>query len=526
MMKRLMKQSLISATLMTVGGNILGRLFGFFREAVIASYFGTTALLDLFILAFTIPEIIGTVLFQAMPSSLIPALARRSEESKNDREAEGNLFWSGLVWFALIFFALGVIVFLLREPILRQLSGTLSSEHIALGKRLIAILSIFIFLRGLEAYFRSWCFARKHFAAPAVGNILTNVGIIGSVYFLFDILHIETLAWGWTVGALLLTISNGIFAFVVVKPGLPRIARSPWVTAVARSVVIIAGVELISMVYPLIDRYLAAQYLGPGPISALRYAATMITIPAGVFVAGFNLAAFPWISDYSSGNNNERLLGMYTGSIRMLVLFMSLVGVGIAIFSTDIVKVVLERGAFDETSLELTASPMAVYCIGIVFHAVHSFQMRFYYAHQYLKRLAYILVSGLAIKSLLSVILIHYLDHEGLALATAAAWTLNCVIMTLDLEFRFKLTALKETGRIALPMLPMLAIVVGYWYLLGLLWPIEPGLSTVVRFARLMVMGGSGLALYLVLAKLFRLPEARRVWKLVTRQKNTTWSNE
>jgi putative peptidoglycan lipid II flippase len=53
----------MAATLITIGGNILGRLFGFGREAVIAGYFGTSAILDTFILAFTLPELLGMVFF-------------------------------------------------------------------------------------------------------------------------------------------------------------------------------------------------------------------------------------------------------------------------------------------------------------------------------------------------------------------------------------------------------------------------------------------------------------------------------
>ena len=224
MTSRLIKQSLVSATLVTVVGNLLGRILGFGREAVLAKFFGTSAILDTFILAFTLPELVALILFTALPVALIPAVAGKSKDGADD----GRLFWSGLVWFALCFGLLSTLVYVGRGHILVWLAPGLSPEHQELARRLLAILSPYIWLRGMEAYFRSWCFARKRFVAPALSSVIMNVVVIASVLLWYDQLQVQTLAVGWLAGAAILLVYNGSHAFRVVRPGRPRNLDFPW----------------------------------------------------------------------------------------------------------------------------------------------------------------------------------------------------------------------------------------------------------------------------------------------------------
>ena len=105
---RLAKQTLIAAALVTVGGNVLGRLFGYFREAVIANYFGTSAILDLFLIAAIIPEILTFVIFAALPTSVIRTSSGQSTAD------ESALFWKGLYVCAAFFGVLSAALYLSR----------------------------------------------------------------------------------------------------------------------------------------------------------------------------------------------------------------------------------------------------------------------------------------------------------------------------------------------------------------------------------------------------------------------------
>ncbi len=513
---RLIKQSLVSATLIMVAGNILGRLFGFAREAVIASYFGTSSILDTFILAFTIPEMLAMVLFTALPVALIPTLKNGDAATQSDQERDSALFWSGLGWFAMIFGGLSVMVFLFREQILFWLSPELAGPNLALGHKLLAILSPYILLRGLEAYFRSWCFAKKHFVASATSNIIINICVIASVYFFYDRMEIETLAYGWLVGSFLLLVYNGVFALGIVSLSRPTGAGQVWMRVLLQSLIAIVLLESISMAYPVVDRILAARYLEPGPISALRYATTLISIPTGVFVAAFNIAAFPWIADLSSVDQAEKLRQLYFRSVRLLIFFIGLVAAGVMLFSADIVQLAFKRGAFDAASLELTSEPMFYYAIGMVFQAVYTFQMRFYYVRRMLLRVGIILISMFAVKLILSWILIGQMEHNGLALATSIARIFGFAIMTVDLARTLKVSSRELFFPFVMKTLAAIGAVAVMWFGLAAVWPLSATSTVAAAFFRLAVIGLIGIGVYLGMGMVLKMSEPRSAIESLT----------
>ncbi len=332
----------------------MGRLLGFVREAYFASYFGTSGIFDAFIIAFTIPELFGMILFSAMPMALIPLIKSGDAVDKNE---ESRCFWSGLIWFGIGFGFLSALFFIFRQDLIFWLAPNLSPEMANLAHELSAILSVFIFLRGMEIYFRSWCFLKMHFLAPAFSTIIVNLIIICSLVFLFDRYHVHALAYGWVADGVALLLFNGYFAFKVVKPKFNFRIDSVWAAVLTRSLVAVTIIECISMSYALVDRYFAGHYLGAGPISALRYASTLISIPSGVFVAAFNVASFPWIAEHLKENKIGELKNLYSKTVRALLFFLGFAAIGIVIFARDIVIVALGRGKFDDASLALTTTP-------------------------------------------------------------------------------------------------------------------------------------------------------------------------
>ena len=162
---KFLKQSLVAASIITIGANIFSRFLGFFREAAIANFFGTSEILDTFILSFTIPELVSGILFMALPPAIIPLIKR---DERNNNKSELTHFWSGLGLSLFIFLILSGITYFAKNQILHFLDPTLEGSNLELAKKILSISSWFILFRGLEAYFRSWLFAKKHFVIPGL----------------------------------------------------------------------------------------------------------------------------------------------------------------------------------------------------------------------------------------------------------------------------------------------------------------------------------------------------------------------
>jgi len=496
--------------LVTIGTNVLGRVFGYAREATIAGYFGTSGAFDTFLLAFTVPEFMTFVIFAALPPALIPLMRKNAANQPGEHF---RLFWEGLVSFAFVFGMISVLIYLFRGNILWWLAPNLTEQQRAIGERLLMILSWFVFFRGVEAFFRSCLYNRKHFIVPATSPIIANLVILALIFWLYDELDIEALAYGWLLASVALFLYNGVFAFLLVKPSAFSRVHLASVKPLLRATATIAIIECIVLIYPVIDRYLAAKYLGEGQIAALRYATFLAHIPTGMFAAAFAMASFPWISDFSVPDEVEKLKKLYRQSVRLMIFMMRLVATGMVIFSTEIVRVAFQRGAFDMNSLHLTSSPFMFFALGIVFYSVYIFQMRFYYASTALLRLGVILLSMLLAKTILSLILVRFMEQDGLALATSITWLCGFVVMTVDLGRTLKLSGRDLLFPSVYKILLSVAGVTLFWVIMACVWPATEVESLLATFIRLALLAFAGAVIYFGLAFLLKLPEAKKMYE-------------
>jgi putative peptidoglycan lipid II flippase len=507
---KLVRQSLFAASFVTIGTTVVSRVFGYVREAVIAEHFGTSAALDVFILAFTVPEFVTFIIFAALPTAIIPVLRKYRESTTAD---QSGLFWGGMLSFLILFGSLSIAIYLLRDSLMHWLGPTLSAQQHGHGVQLLTIVSPFVFFRGMEAYFRSWLFEKKHFIVPATSTIIVNIVILVAIFGLYDRVDVAALAYGWLAASVILTLYNASFAFGLVKPGRAVNLHPGAVGAILRMVIAIGCIECIALIYPIIDRYLAVLYLGEGQVAALRYATFLIHIPTGVFVVAFTQASFPWISDLSVESEAERLRNLYVYSVRLLVFVMGLVAVGLVIFPSEVVRLSFQRGAFDDLSLSITSGPFRHFAMGIVFYSVYVFQIKFYYARMVLGRLIVILAAMLAVKVLLSYLLVGPMEQNGLALATAVTWFTGCVAMTVDLGRKLGVSSTQLLMPSAPRIVLCLCTVGVFWVWLGVAWNGSDSESLLQLLVRLVVFALSGSTVYLITARLFRLPELSHLYE-------------
>jgi len=503
---KLIKQSLFTASVITVVAGILSRPFGYLREAVIADYFGTSSILETFVLAFTVPELVAAIVFAAVPTALIPAL-QGSETWRPGSEA--RLFWRGFAVLAVALGGLSIVVYLLRSEIMIWLAPTLDHDAHELGCQILGIVTLVILFRGLEAYFRGWLHKYKHFLGPALSPFILNATLLVSIFLLYNSLDIAALAVGWLIGTVLLFIYNGLVVWRVVAPGIgsgETKSQSLWL----KLVISVAILEMISLAYPAVDRAIASRCLGDGQIAALRYSFYLTQFPPGLLVVTFSLASFPWISDLSVPSAKEKLLTLYRQSVGLIVFAMLPIVCGMVIFAPEIVKVAFQRGEFDALSTQLTTGPFVAYSIGLLFYSVYIYQMRYYYARKLILRLGIILAVMLAIKVAASLLLVGPLEHRGLALGTSVAWISGLLIMTIDLSRAVGLTLGRGPSLKLARILPAVAVTVGFWLTLRHFWPIASA-STAELVVTLAVHGLVGSLIYFGLSYRLGLEEPRRV---------------
>jgi putative peptidoglycan lipid II flippase len=92
-------RSITQAALLIMVINVLSRLLGFGREAVIANQFGATYLTDAYLLAYTLPYFLQAVLGMALVSAIVPVVTKylvKGEQEEAWRIASITLNWTAL----------------------------------------------------------------------------------------------------------------------------------------------------------------------------------------------------------------------------------------------------------------------------------------------------------------------------------------------------------------------------------------------------------------------------------------------
>jgi putative peptidoglycan lipid II flippase len=510
----LSRQTLLAASFVTIATNVGGRAFGYAREAMIAGYFGTSSTLEIFILAFTLPELITFIAFAAIPFALIPTLRKSRGGGETGEEA---IFWSSLICFAALFAVLALGLHLCRGLVLSTLAPTLNAEQERIGEHLLSIVAPFVFFRGMEAFFRSWLFEKKHFIIPSISNIGVNVILLFSLIWMYDRFQIDSLAYGWVMASAAMALFNGYYAFKVVRPSAFTKPRGALIRSLLTFTLSISIIECIALIYPVVDRYLAEAFLGEGAVAALRYATFLIHIPTGMFVVAFTQASFPWISDLTAPAEREKLNQLYSQSLRMIVFFMGFVALGIALFPTELIRVSFQRGAFDSHSLALTVGPLFQLALGVLFYSIYVFQIKFYYARRTLLRLGVILSVMLIIKVVVSLLLVKSMEQQGLALATSVAWLAGAVMMTYDLGRTLQISWIALFFPSAFKTACSLAVVGAGWMYVKQVWPGYATGSLWLVMAKMVVVAAAGGILYLSVAYLSRIKELDRLWDICRR---------
>ena len=93
-------------------------------------------------------------------------------------------------------------------------------------------------------------------------------------------------------------------------------------------------------------------------------------------------------------------------------------GVIIAL-SKDIISFIFMRGAFGESSLQMTNMALVLYSIGLIFYSLNRQIIPIFYARKNTKTPVKISAVIVALNIVLNIILMQWLQHGGLALATS-----------------------------------------------------------------------------------------------------------
>ena len=417
----------------TIGmGTFLSRILGFFRDMVIAHFFGAGMAADAFFVAFRIPNLWRRLVGEgSLTISFIPIyteyLTQKSEEES--REVTHIAFTiAGIV--LLVLTVLGILF----SPILIQIIApgfTRVPEKFQLTVTLNQIIFPYLFFMGLFALCMGILNSLRHFFAPAIAPIFLNISIIASVFLFYHVFQrpVMALAVGVLVG--------GVIQFLFQIPFLlkKRISfrfnfnfRHP---AIKRIGYLMVPGLIGSAVYQLnvfIDT-IFASFLPGGSVSYLYFADRLMEFPLGIFAFAIGMASLPSLSGLATKGKMEELKETLSFTFR-LVSFISIPAmVGLIVLKTPIINLLFQRGLFDYSATVMTAKALLVYSVGLWAIAGSRIIVPAFYSLQDTWTPLKIALICLGANVIFNSILIYPMKHAGLALATSLSSTLNLILL-------------------------------------------------------------------------------------------------
>lgn len=459
----------------------LSRIFGFIRDVVIAAFFGASMSSDAFFVAFRIPNLLRRLFAEGSLSvAFVPVF---TEYLTRKGRAEAFDLARAAIWVLSIIVAGVAVLGVLFSPlVIRVIAPGFVDEPLkfALTVNLTRLTFPYIFFICLVALSMGILNTLGHFAAPALAPVMLNLAMIGAAFLVCP--HLETpvygLAYGVLLGGLLqlilqipFLIKKGVFFWRragLRHPGLKKVGRLMLPTifgAAVYQINILVGTLLASL-------------LPEGSVSYLYYADRLVQFPLGVFAIAMATAVLPSISRQAAKKDYRGVEETFGHAIRQVLFITMPAMVGLIVLREPIVALLFKRGAFDLYNVQLTAQALLYYGVGLwAFSAVRVVVATFY-ALQDTRTPVRMAVISVVANIILGVILMRYLAHGGLALATSLASMLNLALLLAALSKRLGRLDLGQIGRSALKtVLCSLAMGVAVWLVAAAIIPgLEGGL--------------------------------------------------
>ncbi len=421
---------------------VVDKILAVAKEMLVAYRFGVSPALDAFNVASALPITIILYFSGAFGAAFVPVYLEWSRKFSAERADNHALC---LLYCSSAFFgALAVAGYALSPVIFPALGYGLAPGEKVLGTSIERILIFLLLFDGAGIVLVGLLHAQKRFFNLYLAPILVNATTIlfiacGSGYGIY------ALVWGLLLGTFLkflfmaLSLRHTGFRFST-KVNFDRATLLAFVFMALP----LLGSELIANSNILIDMVMATQ-LPAGSVSTLKYAYRINDMPIQVIIMAVSKAIFPFISSQALEKDYEGLRRIFKHSVT-LVGFITLPTIClVALFSTDIVGILFERGAFDAQATRQTAQTLVFYNVGLFFSAYAFINAAFFCALKDTRPLLYMGFLSMVLNVFFNFLFMHVFGVRGIALSTSVTLAIVCTIFFALLKRRLGVTGLSQT---------------------------------------------------------------------------------
>lgn len=429
------RRKIFGATIIVAVFTGVAKVLFFGKELLVAWQFGTTNLLDAFLIAYVVPAFAINLIAGSINVALIPMYVQVREQI--GQESANNLYES-VMTLSIVFLTVCTGFIVLFAPLyLQVLASSFSENQLKLTLNLLYVISPVIILSGVTTIRAAVLNAGEKFATPALIPIVTPAVTMVLILLGGTILGIYSLAVGLVIGQL---IESSWLGFALKRRGVTR--SLGWhgfdtnLQQVTRQFLpMLAGAFLIGS-NQVIDQAFAAS-LPAGNVAALGYGTKIISFPLQIAATAIGTSFLPYFSSMLARDDWQgarHTLNRYLKLIFLLTIPLTLL---LVFFSEPLVRLLLQRGAFTSADTKVVADIQALGALQIPFHLGVILIVRLLSAlkaNQVVMRIAFI---NLIINILADYFLMKSYGIAGISLSTSVVQVASCLMLFLSVSAIF-----------------------------------------------------------------------------------------
>ena len=348
-------------------GILFSRIFGFFRDLLMASILGANMYSDIFFIAFKLPNLFRRIFAEgAFTQAFIPAFANVKYKSKFSFEI--------LYKLTLLIGILTLFVNIFSYTVTSIIAFGFSEKLKTLTIPFVVINFYYLLAIFLVSFFAALLQYKKHFATTAYATVLLNISLIISLLIAQDMQKLDIvryLSYGVVVGGILQVV---VHLFASWKKGICKIIIAGFKSkknALADLKIFNNGffpsilANSTAHISAFLDTFLAS-FLISGSISYLYYSNRILQLPLALFAIAISISLFPQIAKNIKNKNFALAHKTLEKNFWILSYLLTFSTIGGIVFSKEIMWLLFERGEFSRSDTLNSAFVLTGYMIGLL----------------------------------------------------------------------------------------------------------------------------------------------------------------
>jgi putative peptidoglycan lipid II flippase len=494
----------------------LSRVLGLAREIVAASYFGVSAAMSAFTIAFQVPNLVRALFADAaLQGAFVPVFTELIEKGKR---REAFHIASSLFFLILLVLATVTALFVLfAEPIMSLITPGFDDDPAVrdLTVGLAQLMFPIVLLLALSGLIVGMLNSFEHFSVPALAPVAWNVAIIAALVALTPMFDGQDRVYAYAIGVLVGTVVQFLLPIPWLRGRGGRFSIAlDWRNEHVRRVLwlmlpVTLALGMINL--SLLINSLVGTLVSEQAPAAIDKAFRIYQLPQGLFSISIATVLFPTLSKLAARGMHDDLRATMANGMRQIFLLLIPSAVLMAVLAEPITRLVYERGEFDAEATELVATAMVWWSISLPFQGVSLLFSRTFFGLQQPWATTILAVVNMVVNAAVAFALYEPLGIAGIVIGTVAGTLVMTVAQGWILRRQFGGIEGGRTVSAVLRMLLAAAVLAGVSY--GVWSGIDGFLGTSL-IAQVVSVGAAivtGLGAYALAVGVLRVAEARQV---------------